>query len=306
MPCTLTVTIPGGKSQTVTAIHKGNHDSYPRPPEHKPSPAAMKALTKIVKTNPEAGPAKLTMGTRDRPSVASSSKAFHNIDRLGHKRKQIVHNNLRAFGIRGSIGGLFEMSADFPTCFVVECSFKDGIISLQSDHMRQVLNDAAGGLQPDTVEGVINEAEHAKGSLNIHLASAFDLHQDRWVPVPMWITFGSKADFAQIMWWNQNSGRIWRHLPWHNNWLVQCSGQSHLKDTVRVCKKEIGKGAAWQRDLLLCQETWCSFQVVSRKGCLQQRSGSRGKRKGVSWTGKDNDSWGHHSQRILQSCWNID
>jgi len=123
MPCTLNVTIEDGKSKKVTAIHKGNHDSHPRPPLHKPSPAAMKTFTKIVKTNPEAGAAKLIMGTRTRQSVTGLSEAFHNIDRVGKKKRQILQNKMRAFGIRGSIGGLFELSADIPSDFIVECSF---------------------------------------------------------------------------------------------------------------------------------------------------------------------------------------
>ena len=266
MPCTLTVTIPDGKSQSVTAIHKGNHDSHPRPPEHKPSPAAMKALTKIVKTNPEAGPAKLIMGTRTRSSVASLSKAFHNIDRLGHKRRQIVHKNLRAFGIRGSIGGLFEMSADFPTDFIVECSFKDGIISLQSDYMRQVLNDAAGGLQSDTVEGVINELEYNKGSLDIHFTSAFDQYQDRWVPVLISIIFGRKAEVFSAHWMtllkSYDDIKTWEEFkdiyPGTTIDWSSALGKAICKTLVEFAKRELGK-------VLLEEETYSFVRKFQRK-----------------------------------------
>jgi len=200
MPCTLKVTIHNTTTPKVTAIHLGSHASHPRPPLYKASPAAMKAFTKIVKINPEAGPAKLMMGTPTRPSVLGLSNAFSNIDRVGNQRRQTLQSTMRALGIRGSLGSLFEFSADIPTEFIVECSFKEGIISLQSDYMRQVLNDAAGGLQSDTVEGVINELEYTKGSVDIHFISAFDQHQDRWVPVLMSIIFGRKAGVFSAHW----------------------------------------------------------------------------------------------------------
>lgn len=173
-------------------VHEGTHN-HPKPPVTKPSPAAMQELEKIVKREPKVGPAKLRMGTPARPPVTELSDAFVNQD----------HLTLKPHGIRGSLASFIELNHDLPQEFFtkIDLTSKDAnVIIMQSPYMKQVLNEAAGGLQADTVEGVLFEQEYRHGPVDIHFISAFEEKLQRWVPVLMAIIFGRTKKHYAATW----------------------------------------------------------------------------------------------------------
>ena len=108
------------------------------------------------------------------------------------------HVTTNKHGIANSMASLFQLNKDIPDTFIVDLDgmTKDAmIITLQSPHMRHVLNEVSGGLQSDTVEGVIDDPNY-EGNIDIHFTSAYDEVLLRWVPVLTSIIFGrSKTNF---------------------------------------------------------------------------------------------------------------
>ena len=159
MPCTLTLRFEGNSSVFV-AEHVGKH-SHARPPVAKPSPDAKRKLAEIVKYNPDAGPVQLTVEKKGRPSMASIDASFYNQDRLGYYARKTKNQNLRPIGIRGSVGALFEFNRDIPETFFVNFDIltkNSNIITMQTPYMLEVQREATGGLQSDTIEGAIHNA----------------------------------------------------------------------------------------------------------------------------------------------------
>jgi hypothetical protein len=188
---------------TIEAAHSGLHD-HPHPPTSKPSPASLRLLADIVKTNPRAGPAKLRMGVDGRPSLADVDEAFYNQDRVGYyRRKEKRTAPTKAHGIRNSVASLFEFVRDVPQNFFLQVSIdpKDANFTMQTPHMRRVLLEASSGLQSDTVEGVIHDHDYS-GKIDIQFTSGYDCVLRRWVPVLISVIFGrTKKHFAAHWKW---------------------------------------------------------------------------------------------------------
>ena len=203
-PCTIvTITTPGLKS--VKVQHYGIHN-HPRPPPAKLAPISRQKLKKAVESNPEAGPAKLKMGTNTRPPVDKIDEVLVNIDRLKYHRERILNSN-KLRGIKGGIGAFMTWHNDLPKDderhgFCVQFQILDKkrqIISFQSSYMREVLSEFSGGIQTDTIEGVIFDAEFSD-MVFIHFTSAYDKLNLCWVPVLMSLLFGKTTQHYSAHW----------------------------------------------------------------------------------------------------------
>ena len=130
------------------------------------------------------------MGTNTRPPVDDIDEVLVNIDQLKYHCERIL-NSKKLWGIKGGIGAFMTWHNDLPKDderygFCVQFQILDKkrqIISFQSSYMREVLSEFSGGLQTDTIEGVIFDAEFS-GMVFIHFTSAYDKLNLRWVPVP--------------------------------------------------------------------------------------------------------------------------
>jgi hypothetical protein len=196
-PCTLTTIEccdPDTGNHAIEIHHFGTHD-HARPPATKPTLASIRKLEKIVKNNPEEGPAIL----RNKRGVKEIDPAFYNQDRVAYWRQKILRKDTKPRGIRGSIASIFELNLDIEDDFFVQVDMRSkdsNLISMQTPYMKEVLLEAASGLQSDTVEGLIHEVEFS-GKCDIHFVSCYDHILCRYVPVLMSIIFGrSKTHYA--------------------------------------------------------------------------------------------------------------
>ena len=197
---TLQVTENDDNLLSFIATHKGSH-GHEKPPAKYPHPSSIKLMKEMIQTNPRAGAAQLRMGVDGRSSLPEVDDAFFNKDRLAYHRRKAMykgHVTTNKHGITNSMASLFQLNKDIPDTFIVDLDVmtKDAmIITLQSPHMKNVLNEGSGGLQSDTVEGVIDDPNY-EGNIDIHFTSAYDEVLLRWVPVLTSIIFGrSKTNF---------------------------------------------------------------------------------------------------------------
>ena len=200
-PCRIETVSEDNKSTEVK--HQGRHN-HPRVPDAKTHPRARRRLEQIVEFNPELTPAQLQMGARGRPPVSKLSPSFHNKSLLTQMRHQILSKNRhhKPDGIRMSVGALIKFSQDLPETFFVDFNIVDlhaQVISMQTDGMREVLQNTVGGLQTDTVEGIVTDADF-NGHAHVHFTSAFCTIQMRWVPVLISIVFGQTHRHFQRHW----------------------------------------------------------------------------------------------------------
>jgi hypothetical protein len=169
-----------------------------------PAPPGQRKLEDAIKANPAAGPAKLRTGIPGHPPMAEVDEAFFNQDRLAHHRRKMLKKTAapKPQSVKNTPGALLQLIEDFPGAegFLVnpESIFKkgQGVINMQSENMRAVLNECGSGLQSDTVEGVLHEPDFG-GTVDLQITSMFDLTLKCWVPVLMSIIFGrTKKHFA--------------------------------------------------------------------------------------------------------------
>ena len=147
--------------------------------------------------NPKVGPRSLRTGSDTRPSVTKINPILCNIGVVRRVRKK----DLKTSGIEGSFAALAQFAKGVHEEFIVDTKMsKDvAIVSLQTDYMRTVLEEATSGLQSDTVEGVICDAGY-DGNIDIHFTSSFDAILGRWVPVLISLIFGRNKDHYNAHW----------------------------------------------------------------------------------------------------------
>ena len=168
--------------------HQGTHN-HPRPPEDKLPPAARQKFHKFVKQHPRVGPSNLVFGGDGRPSAADIHPSLGNRGFVKHERKKALNKESAAKpdGVRNTLGSFLQLIQDLRP-FVIEVDlFTTGqqIITMQSDYMKTILHEAAGGLQSDTVEGFVYDNNWEDGQPDIHFTSAFDgqpkLVRSKWM-----------------------------------------------------------------------------------------------------------------------------
>ena len=162
------------KDGRAAVVHQGVHN-HPRPPPEKPSPAGKEHLAETVRNNPTAGPALLRRGLPGQVPMREIDPAFNNLDILAHNRRKILGKqaSVQGVGIRNSTAALFQLAADLPNFFKDIClDSHSQVITMQTDSMKEVLNNSLSGLQSDTVEGMCHDIDF-KGQVCLHFTSQF-------------------------------------------------------------------------------------------------------------------------------------
>ena len=145
--CRLTIQVTQNDDKlSFLATHKGSH-GHEKPPAKFPHPSSIRLMNEMIQTNPRAGAAQLRMGVDGRSSLSEVDDAFFNKDRLAYHRRKAMykgHVTTNKHGITNSMASLFQLNKDIPDTFIVDLDVmtKDAmIITLQSPHMKNVLND---------------------------------------------------------------------------------------------------------------------------------------------------------------------
>ena len=149
----------------------------------------------MVESNPKAGPASLKAGTRTRQPVSELDPALANQGRVKYLRERVLKskNDDLPGSLKGGIGSLMRWHDHLmdqvknleAENFLVDVELldeKNRILTVQSPYMREVLRECKGGLNSDTIEGVIFDSEYPKNAC-VHFTSAHDYLLNRWVPV---------------------------------------------------------------------------------------------------------------------------
>jgi len=225
-PCQVVTKFHPATPGVIAVEHKGSHN-HPRPADNRPTPSARRQLEELVKANPELGPVQLQVGGITRLPLPKVHPSLNNKDRVGYLRKKILGRHSIGKGMEGFVQYLknLRQNNDFTTKLGEDLD--EFSITIQSEHMKNILDGMEGGLQTDTLEGAIKNKEY-DGAIDIHLTTGYDKELDRWVPVLATIMFGRSARQYKNHWMEilksfahaPDSFTVHQNIPWRHNGLV--------------------------------------------------------------------------------------
>lgn len=189
VPCTATMIVSKFPTEGYCqVIHKGSHNHRRPAPIHLSQQGA-EALSQAVRNNPGASPMSLLVGTEHRPGLHTKDQALTNIGRLRKLRRQELQELvMEAPDEIASYGQSIQMD------IITESSLRmsDGCVIMQTDIMRQIMNDSKEPNQTDTVEGFA--MSHDLPAMNLTITSTYCHVQEKWVPTQFGILFGKTAE----------------------------------------------------------------------------------------------------------------
>ena len=185
--------------ETWSCFGSGTHN-HPKPHPMRPTSAAIKDLSVIVKVSPSLTQNGLKIGTPTQPSVTTFHPAFHNKDIVAYHRRKI----LKASSMESTFTSILNLNKDIT--FIRSSSLESDAahITLQTEDMIQQLSESRNcPFQTDSVHDMVSDMNY-DGEINVTFTSMFDIIIQRTIPVCVSIVYGQstahyKTHFDQVM-----------------------------------------------------------------------------------------------------------